>query len=386
MGKIQIFKAGTSFLWKAPNKTVRTESVRYATECAEKPFATIDEFVRKTTVTNPSTLKAENLAKTSAKKVTQRDQELVHSYLQYKKYEIPVTKAEIDELLKYDGDELVDKGVDFVLRKLNIPQSLKPAIISVPQDKEIGMAYEFRQNLLLLNPNFKTESKAELLGFLVHELRHMSQSFDILRTEGLGEEFVRANARKLAKLQIANLKQIVKKCSIEDYKKMTPNEQAQKEFQELKELKAKDKVKSEENYVILTKMVEEHFTKIIEQLRQNVTSKLGVIKADSKQGQRAKKYFKSFMTNYRKKDGTIHTGKYNLCVTEREALDLGFAFEERVKNIDNSEFCFLKFAKNYERKHSDDPIREKQIDMEIQELEQKINEMSWKDYLRYMYD
>ena len=387
MGKIQALKAGTSFLWKLPVKKVKPESIRYVTEPAEKSFNNLDEFVKISHVKESAVSKTENLAENSAKKISKRDQELAHAYFQYKKYEFPINKAEIDELLQYDGDELVDKGIDFVLAKLKIPKTLKPTILQVPQNKEIGMSYEFRQNLLFLNPNFEIKSKAELLGFIVHELRHLAQNFNVLRTEGIGEKAVRAHARKLAKYQISSLKKMVKNLSVEDYaKQVQNNEQALSEFKMLKELRAKDKVKLEENFVSLSFLLENHYLRIIEQNRQNIIKEMGIIKADSKEGQRAKKYLKSFMTNYMKKDGTIHAGKYNLCVIEREALDQGFSFEERVKNIDKPEFCFLRFANNFEGKKFGDPEREKQIEEELSEARAKVSKMPWKEYLRYMFD
>ena len=158
------------------------------------------------------------------------------------------------------------------------------------------------------------------------------------------------------------------------------------EFIYLKNLKKSSPRDYEINFVNLFKNYENQYLQILEAQRQNIISGMGAIKADSKQGQRAKKYLKSFMTNYYKKDGTLHAGMYNMNVAEREAITLGFVFEERLKTM-NKEFCFLDFAQKFKPKYGDDKQMQESVQKELNETYDEINhKMSFKEYLKYLYE
>ena len=382
---VKAINAGISLLGAVPLVAAASESMRRMVKTPEELSSGVDEFIKSSTVAEiPEKTLAQSAKEAEDKKKI--IQERFHAYLKFKQLEFPITKQEMEDLLKYDGDEFMTKGVEFVAAKYKIPKSLIPSIGSVPMHKETFMAYDFIKHIIYTNPNYQMTSKEELFGNIVHELRHTMQNFDILRTEGIGEKAVIAYAKKLAKNQVASINKLVETHTIEQIKMLTQDENAIKDFEILKKLKQNPK-EYELNNVKLFKMYEQQYTQQLEAFRQQVISEMGELKADSAQGLRAKKYLKSFLTNYYKKDGTVHAGKYNTAITEREALDLGYAYDYKLKNKENERFCFMQFARDYKVKTIESEERKNEMKQEIKEIDDIIQEMGgWKAFLKYVYE
>jgi len=381
MSKVNLLKAGTYFSFKTSPKGLNPKNFRYVADANECAATKMDEFVRGVDIEKAA---ADSVKK--AKKITKADQERFHAYMQMKRMEISLSQAEIIELMKYEGDELIKHSIDLFAGKMKIPKSLIPKVMPINLNEETFMAYDCIQNIIITNPNAKIKSKSEFIGCVAHELRHMVQNLDIMRTDGLGEKAISRYAKKYAKAQVRNVVQIVKRYSVEDYKKLNSNPQAIAEFEYLKNLMKNNPVEFKNNNIQLYTDFENNILQILNAFRQNVIEEMGTLKANSEQGLRAKKYLKDFLTNYMKKDGTIHAGKYNILRTEREALNFGWLIEEKVKNPEKEKFCFMHWLKNYKPRKAETELRQKEIEKERLKSNEEIDKMGFKKYLKLVYD
>ena len=59
----------------------------------------------------------------------------------------------------------MSKTYDFLLKKMGVPDSLKPQIVSVPQNERIGMAYNFLNNQLNTGEIERSTYSSSMVGY-----------------------------------------------------------------------------------------------------------------------------------------------------------------------------------------------------------------------------
>ena len=211
-------------------------------------------------------------------------------------------KKTVRELDKLPVKEFFNRSYDIICTAKGI-QELRPKITLVPENSMglAGMAYVPSTHDMILYPQMlkKAEkNRAFTFSLIRHEVEHVCQNFNILMTEGLGEEATKTYAERNTRLLLNH--------SINTFKNM-PEEQ-------ISSLKAQGAL-SDNHYSIACKIksaasqgddklaeyTQELFDKdlpiqhqAMKDFRDKVVEKLGSIKADSKEAQEAQKNFKSF--------------------------------------------------------------------------------------------
>mgnify|MGYP003302893127 CR=1 FL=1 len=110
----------------------------------------------KTIITKPKTLTyAHNTVKNVMQKTAQTamkpntlDISMFHQYMFSKQFHLGFNVDEIKKLFSFDGDNFFTEVYNFFVKKLNIPEKLKPEIGEYQLGNGVGMSYLWNRNIL----------------------------------------------------------------------------------------------------------------------------------------------------------------------------------------------------------------------------------------------
>lgn len=200
---------------------------------------------------------------------------------------------------------------------------------------EVGKAvavYGFDTNIIQMNPKYINKlSRSKLFMVLRHEIEHQKQSFDIFRTEGLGETAVNQYAKSKSKFIINKFKEVWENVPEEKVDEL--KSELKDGYQIVKGYKtAINQGKSKDFLEQLEKNEYDIQFSALEEFRQKVIGRMGIIPASSKQAKINKQYFDDMLNtqNNRTSIKTVFKASH-----ENEATLAGF--------IGYYEYLFAKF-------------------------------------------
>lgn len=315
----------------------------------------------KTIITKPKTL---TYAHNAVKKVAQQigktpikpdatDIGMFQQYMFSKQFHLKMDADEIKKLFSLDGDNFFTGVYNFFVKKLGIPEKLKPAVGEFPLGENVKMSYLWNYNMIGINPNAPVASKEEIFGFIRHELEHWAQNMDTLRHSEYGPKMIDFLTDISTQSQLAGIDNIAKTYSFEQIQGLGLDDNMIDIIKKLKELLAQNDTKSYNK--ILEDLgigMKSGFQKEFEVFRNQVINEMGSLSGDTKSAKRAGKFFDATMAEtYWKQGGDVHWGKYGFDIREESAAvaqlvaleDLGTAmgkkscwiqnYKERIKAI-----------------------------------------------------
>lgn len=325
------------------------------------------------------------------KAVSVMDKMFFVQYMFARNLSLKTTNDEIKKLFELNGDEFLHGAYDFLLKKMGVPESLRPQIVSVPQNENIGMAYNFITNQLILNPNNKKNSNLEIYGFLRHEFQHLLQNIDIFRNLEIKDDVIDLYTKKAIEMNILNIKHIVKNLSIEQLNELGCDEGALNFYKELKEIYQNG---GEEKLTqTLNELAEESipdFKNKFSAFSDLVIKEMGPLKQGSREASRSVKFFKEYFndSSYWKPNGSIHLGKYVTDVRENEALiSQEIAISDAKAALENEKSCYIQRIKKDTDTLTQQINNNEQGAQEIVESSKEIlDKSSLKEFLDYLFN
>lgn len=369
MGKIELIESGFRAIRKWPKREIDPNGLKYIYK--PKTSAPVDEFVG----TVPK------------KKVTQKDIFNFRQYLLGKEVDIKISHEEIKTLFAYEGEDFKLKAFEFLTKKLNVSEKLKPPFLYLEVNPNIKMAYDYSQNIIFVNPNAQFADKSEFFSLLRHEYQHYKQNMNIFRHPEKGNEAVEIYSKILAKAQVQSIDNQIRNFSIDELKGFGWQEEAIKEFQMAKDMLSKNQVSEYEKYLqeLRSNAEETHF-KVIGDLRANVVEEQGLLKEGSREAGRAKKFFEATAAenSYFQKDGNIDYGKYLFDIRENEAI----AAQDMVRIlVDDNHSCYLKAINKAQEALKKLSKKDKVVEDSVKYMEeQNAKGVTFKDIISYLFD
>ena len=131
-----------------------------------------------------------------------------------------VTKEELDSLFAKDGKDFIDSTYNFLLKKMNIDDSIKPVLIYTEKSisSDLAMGYSPTNNVIQvpISTIQGNSSKPQLYGYLRHELQHFKQNCDVLRCSEISDKAIETYTEQLAKTERDYFKHILNRCSVDE--------------------------------------------------------------------------------------------------------------------------------------------------------------------------
>lgn len=319
------------------------------------------------------------------------DKLFFEQYMFAKKLSLKTSNEEIKNLFKLEGDNFLIEAYKFLLEKMGVPETLRPQIVSVPQNEKVGMAYNFISNQLMLNPNRPNANKVEMYGLLRHEFQHLLQNLEVFRNLEIKEEVITAYSKKALEMDLMSVDYIAKNFSLDQIREAGYNDEALKLYAELKDILQKEgEGKFSQKIKNLAEESIPEYKQRYSVLSDLVIKEMGPLKQGSREANRSVKFFNEIFSDlsYWKKDGSVHTGKYITDVRENEALIAGDVAIADIKAIlDNEKSCYIqRLKKNVDVLKEQAKNQEKNAD-EILETSKEINEkFSPKEYIDYLFN
>ncbi len=392
MGTLQVLKTGFSTIWKGvKGKCMRTKTPKLFAESKNITVSNdlplvdlplddlpLDEFVR-TTPKPP-------------RPITTADKYNFRQYILGKKLDLKITQQEIKELFAHEGEEFKVKSFEFLCKKMNVPQSLKPDLL-YGAEIQARMYYDYLMNKIYINPNFTEQlaDKTTFLSVLRHEMQHCAQNMAMFRHETEGEKLIDLYAKMSAKSVHINVDKYVKTLDTEQLKQIF-DEEGMKDITILKDLLKNNKTAEYEQY--LARIEDEIYQKyipIFTDFRKSIIDKMGILKKETVEGERASKMIDVTTSElqYWKQDGSADLGMYLNDIREVEALTAQDMITQQLNAITsgNNKYCYLKNLREAQEN------MEKNIDTldpQLQELliksKENIDEESVKQVMTYIFD
>lgn len=252
------------------------------------------------------------------------DRNTFSAYVFAKDYRLGITIEDLKEVFKLDGDEFINASFNFLAKKLCIPEELLPQIITKEEETpNKPFVYIPSQNIILKSKDLGTDSRHKIFGYLRHELQHLIQNLFILRHETLGIEAIETYVEKSYDL-VKDAFQIHLNSGIsvdEFIKKYVDEEWVAEVF---KKLKTNQEKNGDANIDQELSFLREEFGKDMEEYRDLVIKKMGIIKADSFDAKKSELFFNEFKdVGYYDSEGNIDAGKYIRSIVENDALMAG---------------------------------------------------------------
>lgn len=278
------------------------------------------------------------------KNLTVIDKRAFHSYIYTMQFKIKTTAEEIKNLFSFDGDEFFNKAYHFLAQKLNIPEELIPPIIHLGQDNpERPCAYSPAQNVIIRNKDLSQFTKPQIYNIIRHELQHFLQNMSVLRHEIIGDIAVDKYSVQKAEQIKEGFKNLLKQnLAVEDFKSIAGEDLwSVQVYSYLKDLKDKNGTVDVDKEL---EGVDKEFKPYIEALKKMAIDKMGMIKNDSKEGEKAEACFNDFCNiGYYNSDGKIDMYKYVNSFIEYDALMAG---EKAEFELNKDKECFFKKLKD----------------------------------------
>ncbi len=340
------------------------------------------------------------IAESVPKKPTTTDLLMFRQYIFSKGLELKTTAEEIKQLFKLEGDEFFNASFEFLFKKLGVPEVLKPDIGVTSLPETAGMAYDFTQNRIFKNINAPKVNKETTYSFIRHELQHFLQNLTILRHKEIGKKAVNIYAKMLAEAELQTFDNWSRTQSIKEIQHYGFPKEVIKTFVTLKNL---IKNNDEEGYTnklkeIYADLVEE-YTAQLNDFRNLVIKEMGYIKENTREENRAKKFFNDFLktnakpgiANYMEEDGKIHVGKYSYDVRENEAIIAQeVALRDLKKHLENKNTCYIedqkKIIANLETKKDENQKQLEEIKETVNEVVSQNKIKTAKELADYLFD
>lgn len=383
MGQLQVIKTGFSTVWKGvKGKCLRTKTPelfaesKNITALKELP---LDEFVH----TTPNPPRPINIA----------DKYNFRQYLLGKKLDLKCTPQEIKELFAHEGEEFKIKSLEFLCKKMKVPQGLKPGFVYATEE-QTPMSYDFVLNTIKVNPNFAEQlaDKSVFLATLRHEMQHYAQNMAMFRHETEGERLINLYAKLSAKSVHTNVDKYVKNLDMEQLKQIF-DEEGMKDITILKDLLKNNKMEEYEKYLTeIEERMYQEYVPLFTGFRKNIIDQMGIIKKETVEGKRAARMIDKTASEstYWKKDGSIDASEYFDDIREVEALTAQDMMTLRLNAIKTGDdrYCYIKILR--EAKENIEKNIDK-MDPSLQELvkknkETKIDDEIVKQKIAYIFN
>lgn len=324
----------------------------------------------------------QNFTPKAKPEITLADMEFFRRYEAIKKFDMRISPKEINELFKYEGNDFFIKAHDFLCKKMGIPENIRPEIIEALYPPEYGMLYAVCNNAIVKNINSPLKTKNEIFAALRHELQHFQQNMSIYQHEELGPKAVNVYSEILANSAKTDISERAKNFTLDQIREFGFPEDALEIYKTLQKYLADGNIEDYEKYLdALTVEVKNGYAGELENLRQTIVKEYGVIKKDSRAGNRAVKFFNEFVDEmgYKRENGELHYGKYLLRATENEAF---IAQEALQRNLDGKAGCYI-----YDVKHQPKPEIDGNLESKVKnDLKEVTENVDAKEVLRYLYD
>ena len=244
---------------------------------------------------------------------------------------IHLEKNTVQRWEKLPLEEFLVETRAVISKKVGIPDDLLSQMTPVEVGKAVAV-YGFDTNIIQMNPKYINKlSRSKLFMVLRHEIEHQKQSFDIFRTEGLGETAVNQYAKSKSKFIINKFKEVWENVPEEKVDEL--KSELKDGYQIVKGYKtAINQGKSKDFLEQLEKNEYDIQFSALEEFRQKVIGRMGIIPASSKQAKINKQYFDDMLNtqNNRTSIKTVFKASH-----ENEATLAGF--------IGYYEYLFAKF-------------------------------------------
>lgn len=244
---------------------------------------------------------------------------------------IHLEKSTVQRWEKLPLEEFLVETRAVISKKVGIPDDLLSQMPPVEVGKAVAV-YGFDTNIIQMNPKYINKlSRSKLFMVLRHEIEHQKQSFDIFRTEGLGEAAVNQYAKSKSKFIINKFKEVWENVPEEKVDEL--KSELKDGYQIVKGYKtAINQGKSKDFLEQLEKNEYDIQFSALEEFRQKVIGRMGIIPASSKQAKINKQYFDDMLNtqNNRTSIKTVFKASH-----ENEATLAGF--------IGYYEYLFAKF-------------------------------------------
>lgn len=325
----------------------------------------------------------------TVKKLTPCDKFNFRAYLHFKTLDFKTNPEEINALFKFEGDEFFEKTYEFLIKKLGIPEKLKPAIIERSASETVGMTYDWINNCIAKNPNGFIKEKVQIFGGLRHELQHFLQNMNVLRTEKVGDEVVNFYAKYAGKQRSAYADFEVKNLTLEQLK-TNYDEQTLEYYKYLKDLLKNNPDAYESELINLRNIIEGAQLTHFQNFRNLVIQEMGLIKEGTQPARRAQKMLKEIMSEnaYWQSDGSIHAGKYAFDVRENEAITAQSAAQLKTLPPEQR-YCYLQIIKQ-QMQAFEELLKKEPNTKEINELletsKEKAKEFNIDELISYLFD
>ena len=353
----------------------------------------------KTIITKPKTLTyAHNAVKNVMQKTTQTamnpntlDISMFHQYMFSKQFHLGFNVDEIKKLFSFDGDNFFTEVYNFFVKKLNIPEKLKPKIGECQLGNGVGMSYLWNQNILAKNPNAPMQTKEEIFSLIRHELQHWSQYMDIYRYPKTGSKMVDLCTDMAVQQELAGLDHVVKNFSSEQLLTLGLDGDTIKMIQKLKEFLAKNDTKSyDELFNAYKTNVDSAYRGQYNAFKDQVVAEMGSLSSDSRAARRAEKFFDATTAEtYLKADGNPHAGKYAVDIREEEAAVTQLVALEDLETTMGKKPCWIKAYKERLKQLYEMTKDDKQMADELTETSQQLaidSKEKTIEFCKYLYD
>lgn len=284
-----------------------------------------------------------------------------------KDYHLGMTPVDVQNLMKYDGDDFILNSYLYLTDKLGFHEKIRPALMPAefPPGADTFMQYIPANNIIQFNQDYVTKvDKIDIFTALRHELQHYKQNMEILRHEEYGEKAIDAYTKNFIQMQKTILENLYDSNKIMEFLKpgVLPDQKAAaliyayKCFKDAKNDKALD--------MMFNQMGKEYQVELLK-FRDKVRSEYGVIKSDDSATPKIGRMYDEFNNvGYFKQNHELDYNKYVAAFIEQDAilaqLRAGFEFA--------NEACFIRYMRNeYERTMKNDFLRTQaeKIDMNI---------------------
>lgn len=211
-------------------------------------------------------------------------------------YRSNLNKATVKELKALPFNEFLNKAYEISSDSTGIPKNLRAPVVFSEMDSKIAMAYGVDTNIIVINKNLKTKNRKVLFSCFKHEHRHQLQNFNIMRTEGLGEEYIKILAQKKTDLGLKTFVSAFREMPVEKLEELKP--QLGENFDLVKRYQAAVAQGQDAENAFLKEAADKDYKIFFEEFknfRAKVVDEMGIIPANSKDAEKSKELFDSIL-------------------------------------------------------------------------------------------
>lgn len=256
-----------------------------------------------------------------SKNLTRLDRDVFRAYCFVLKNKTGITQNEMNALFQKDGKEFIDSTYGFLLKKMDVDESIRPGLVYVEElpSPDLAMAYCAANNVVYVPKATlqKGYSKSYLYGVLRHELQHFKQQCDVLRCNEFSDKAMNLYVEQFLKNDKANVDKILRIYTADEI--LTLPNMGSDTLKKLAKMK-NDEIAYNNFFVEDRNCIEKQYV----ELRANIIKTMGPIKEGSNEFERAKVYFEELHSpKYYDKNGNLIPELYRATIIEQEAGVVG---------------------------------------------------------------